>query len=954
MLLRRTYLFTLLLTVFSFTLLAQTETESCCFYQLELSDQFGDGWNNASINVNVAGVTENYTLNNITDNGTSETYLIQVSSGDSISLTFNPGTFDFEISYALRDSEGNEVFADSPLPNPGLVYVDTTSCPACPILVDDYLNIEDIKAVTTDINLLECTPGGTYLIEYDSTGFLPGTSENVIEVAEGGDTRLTGLLENSVYDIYASIICATGDTSNQIGPFTFQTLYKVDVGIIDISTPETDCELGSAETVTVTLANFGADPLSLIPFNYSVNGVEAGVTQPQDGYFTGVLGKDSTFTIEFETTYNFTIPDEYEILAWTELEEDSDNSNDTSRYVITNIPVITSYPYFTDFETGKMGWTIDPESQNSTWEYGVPNGVETPAAASGSFAWVTGLTGEYGASELSYLVSPCLDFSTLDEDPILAFSLNFSSEMCCDEGWVEVSIDGGDNYTKLGEAGTGLNWYNDEENQWWDGTGGFDGWVSAVNTLTGTAGISNVRVRFVMSSDFSNQQDGFGIDDVFISPPLDNDLAAISISNTSQEECGQALDTVIVTIANLGTVTQSGFDVSYQINDEDVVTENVGTLSIEPGEQATYTFMQTFNSTSLQAYSIQAFITLNTDEFVVNNTASFNFATATTLPYLEDFEAGSLPSAWDTPGEFFSVGNTHNAGSFVLFDNLWEMDPSFIATSPVIGPVSEMDSITFDYRFVDFDGEGLIPKVLIEGDSLNTYLSVDCGVTYDLVLSINSSNHTPTNTYREGVVQLANYSGEAIKLRFEATWAAGDYFVDIDNVRIVECPASFDLQTSVVNETANGEANGRATVDVSGGIAPYSYEWSSGDSTKTANNLTAGLYRVTVTDAFGCSDFVEVNVEIGVSTEDIQVLENVTLAPNPTTDVTQLNIEFSESVDVQVRVVSLVGQVIMERSADKVRKATYDIDLSNYAGGIYFVQMKVGNQLHTEKIVKLR
>ncbi len=48
--------------------------------------------------------------------------------------------------------------------------------------------------------------------------------------------------------------------------------------------------------------------------------------------------------------------------------------------------------------------------------------------------------------------------------------------------------------------------------------------------------------------------------------------------------------------------------------------------------------------------------------------------------------------------------------------------------------------------------------------------------------------------------------------------------------------------------------NGSASVTVSGGIGPYSYAWSpSGGNSATANNLTAGSYTCTVTDANGCT-----------------------------------------------------------------------------------------------------
>ena len=60
---------------------------------------------------------------------------------------------------------------------------------------------------------------------------------------------------------------------------------------------------------------------------------------------------------------------------------------------------------------------------------------------------------------------------------------------------------------------------------------------------------------------------------------------------------------------------------------------------------------------------------------------------------------------------------------------------------------------------------------------------------------------------------------------------------------------------SVVDVTCNGDTDGSATVTVSGGSAPYSYQWSTGDVTTvdTLNNLAAGNYSVTIVDALNNS-----------------------------------------------------------------------------------------------------
>jgi gliding motility-associated-like protein len=55
------------------------------------------------------------------------------------------------------------------------------------------------------------------------------------------------------------------------------------------------------------------------------------------------------------------------------------------------------------------------------------------------------------------------------------------------------------------------------------------------------------------------------------------------------------------------------------------------------------------------------------------------------------------------------------------------------------------------------------------------------------------------------------------------------------------------------NVSAMGSADGQITVSPSGGTAPYSYAWSNGAITATANALAAGTYTVLITDANGCS-----------------------------------------------------------------------------------------------------
>ncbi|MFN7117923.1 MAG: SdrD B-like domain-containing protein [Saprospiraceae bacterium] len=68
------------------------------------------------------------------------------------------------------------------------------------------------------------------------------------------------------------------------------------------------------------------------------------------------------------------------------------------------------------------------------------------------------------------------------------------------------------------------------------------------------------------------------------------------------------------------------------------------------------------------------------------------------------------------------------------------------------------------------------------------------------------------------------------------------------------------LTISRTNVSCFGAGDGTATVTVSGDVPPYRYIWSNGDTTATADNLTPGNYRVTVTGSAGCVG--EANVTI--------------------------------------------------------------------------------------------
>src|ERR1039458_6026164 len=77
---------------------------------------------------------------------------------------------------------------------------------------------------------------------------------------------------------------------------------------------------------------------------------------------------------------------------------------------------------------------------------------------------------------------------------------------------------------------------------------------------------------------------------------------------------------------------------------------------------------------------------------------------------------------------------------------------------------------------------------------------------------------------------------------------------------IVTEPAVLSAVTGETDLLCNGDGSGTANVTINGGIAPYYYNWDTGDTTPVITGLYAGTYEVSITDNNGCMLIVDVTV----------------------------------------------------------------------------------------------
>ncbi len=183
------------------------------------------------------------------------------------------------------------------------------------------------------------------------------------------------------------------------------------------------------------------------------------------------------------------------------------------------------------------------------------------------------------------------------------------------------------------------------------------------------------------------------------------------------------------------------------------------------------------------------------------------------------------------------------------------------------------------------------------------------------------------------------------------------------------------LNQAHVNATYSN-ANGSINLIVNGGTQPLSYLWSNGATIQDIQNLFPGNYSVTVTDFYGCSNSLSINIvsiyhdptntdennspfdstgsepptSIFINTE---LSNQIFLFPNPADD--EINISTSV-LKGECRIELFNGYGIKLKSTNMRfdNSKLHSIDLNDFPSGIYFVRIHNGENdfIKTFSIVK--
>ncbi len=147
------------------------------------------------------------------------------------------------------------------------------------------------------------------------------------------------------------------DVSNDIGCTASDTVHVTeliaDVGVSQLITPSSACELGNNVPVWITIRNFGTDTVEINDSIFIYRKINSGLLAD-----TLIVSKpvapDSTIEYLYSRNYNFSAPGTYEMKLYTRYRDDHRTDNDTIKFTLE----VYGYP---DVELGDDVTLMAPE-----------------------------------------------------------------------------------------------------------------------------------------------------------------------------------------------------------------------------------------------------------------------------------------------------------------------------------------------------------------------------------------------------------------------------------------------------------------------------------------------------------------------------------------------------------------------------------------------------------------
>lgn len=301
-------------------------------------------------------------------------------------------------------------------------------------------------------------------------------------------------------------------------------------------------------------------------------------------------------------------------------------------------------------------------------------------------------------------------------------------------------------------------------------------------------------------------------------------------------------------------------------------SDSIGEIRIYPGGGLMpYTYLWTDGDTNSQkaglpagTYSVQI-----SDGYgqVIDSNISIGSITVTNFNYTYDWESGFELWRQSQNDDFdwsLNTGGTNSGGTgpgSANTNNVYIYCETSAADGVFGGDLSTIISPCYNLN-------GLAaPKFAIENHTYGNplaslLLEVDTGTGNWQTLALR--NASANQDWNLDTLDLFLVKNKTVQFRVTTFVAAsGNAYQSDMALDEITVEKGEKLQfTSLIKQVATcaGLNDGSMSVFVKGGYAPYTFVWNSGDSTSSAQNITSGIYAVTVYDAYG--DFIDTSASI--------------------------------------------------------------------------------------------
>jgi hypothetical protein len=188
---------------------------------------------------------------------------------------------------------------------------------------------------------------------------------------------------------------------------------------------------------------------------------------------------------------------------------------------------------------------------------------------------------------------------------------------------------------------------------------------------------------------------------------------------------------------------------------------------------------------------------------------------------------------------------------------------------------------------------------------------------------------------------------------FTPSQGVNSYWVEIsdacDNLFEDEITISLsNLSTNASSSDDHGTCDGQAWASANGGITPYTYYWPGlNEFGATQDELCAGQYVVNISDAIGCSETREVDVELNVGVEEY-IESNIMVYPNPSDDFLEVKFDHPDYQTGILELIDITGKTILYQKINRGSRTR----INSLVPGAYI--LRISNKeikIFSEKIV---